>query len=143
MSDLQPGPRTQPVVHKNPDDENAYAVSEGQRLFNAFNCSGCHANGGGGMGPALMDERWIYGGSLVDIVASIRDGRPNGMPSFREKIPAEQIWQVAAYVRSLGVVAASAAAPARSDEMQTRAAENRTPAMSEASSAPAAVPPEQ
>src|SRR5207245_319214 len=34
---------------------NAYAVSEGKRLFAAYNCSGCHANGGGGMGPPLMD----------------------------------------------------------------------------------------
>lgn len=32
-------------------EENAFALSEGKRLFLAFNCVGCHANGGGGMGP--------------------------------------------------------------------------------------------
>src|SRR5690606_32575144 len=40
---------------------NAFALSEGKRLFDSFNCSGCHARGGGGIGPALMDARWIYG----------------------------------------------------------------------------------
>ena len=30
-------------------EESAYAVSEGKRLFNQYNCSGCHANGGGGI----------------------------------------------------------------------------------------------
>src|SRR5690242_11204252 len=41
--------------------ENAYAMSQGKQLFSAFNCNGCHANGGGAMGPALMDDVWIYG----------------------------------------------------------------------------------
>src|SRR4051812_11004281 len=43
-------------------DGNAWAVAEGGRLFDAFNCSGCHAHaGGGGMGPPLRDQTWIYG----------------------------------------------------------------------------------
>ena len=41
---------------------NAYAVAQGKRLFRWYNCSGCHATGGGGdWGPALMDDKWIYG----------------------------------------------------------------------------------
>ena len=31
----------------------AYDVSQGKRLFRWYNCSGCHSNGGGGMGPVL------------------------------------------------------------------------------------------
>src|SRR5256885_1788175 len=42
-------------------EENAYAIAEGKRLFSAFNCVGCHAHGGGGMGPPLLDDTWIYG----------------------------------------------------------------------------------
>ena len=34
-------------------EDNAYAAAEGKRLFDAFNCSGCHQHGGGGIGPAL------------------------------------------------------------------------------------------
>ena len=117
MSDLQPGPRTQPVVHKNPDDENAYAVSEGQRLFNAYNCSGCHANGGGGMGPPLIDDEWIYGSDPENIYATIVEGRPNGMPSFRGRIPDSQVWELVAYVRSLSGLTPSATRSSRTDHM--------------------------
>ena len=38
--------------------DNAEAVNTGKRLFGQYNCSGCHSNGGGGMGPALMDDEW-------------------------------------------------------------------------------------
>ena len=41
--------------------DNAYAMNEGKRLFNSYNYSGCHAHGRGAIGPALMDDRWIYG----------------------------------------------------------------------------------
>jgi cytochrome c oxidase cbb3-type subunit 3 len=104
---------------KNPYEENAWAVSEGQRFFDAYNCSGCHAHGGGGMGPALMDSVWIYGSDPAPVATSIRDGRPNGMPAFRNRIPEPQIWQLAAYVRSLsGLQPKPPVASARSDHMQ-------------------------
>ena len=35
---------------------NAYAIAQGQTLYTAMNCVGCHAHGGGGMGPALTDD---------------------------------------------------------------------------------------
>lgn len=109
-------------------ENNAYQMAQGKRLFEWFNCTGCHGHGGGGSGPALMDDKWIYGGQIANIVASIREGRPNGMPSFRGKIPEEQIWQIAAYVRSLGGNVAKDAAPGRDDDMQAHPAENRLPA---------------
>lgn len=96
---------------------NAMAISEGQRLFSWFNCSGCHAHGGGGMGPPLMDSEWRYGGSMEAIVATIDQGRPNGMPSFHDKLTEQQMWQLAAYVRSLSGNAPKDAVPSRADEM--------------------------
>ena len=30
-------------------EENAFAVSQGKRLFRWYNCNGCHSAGGGGM----------------------------------------------------------------------------------------------
>ena len=45
-----------------------------------MNCVGCHCHGGGGMGPALMDDQWRYGGRIDQIAATIAEGRPNGMP---------------------------------------------------------------
>ncbi|TIO55311.1 MAG: cytochrome C, partial [Mesorhizobium sp.] len=81
----------------------------------------------GGMGPALMDQKWIYGSSMESIHATIRDGRPNGMPSFRNKIPDDQIWELAAFVRSLSGNAPSSAAPQRNDDMMPHPSENRMP----------------
>src|SRR5947207_2857467 len=57
-------------------ETNAYGLSEGQRLFSSFNCVGCHAHGGGGIGPALMDDRWIHGSQPQAIFQGIVDGWP-------------------------------------------------------------------
>jgi cytochrome c oxidase cbb3-type subunit 3 len=108
-------------------EANAYHVGQGKTFFARFNCNGCHANGGGGMGPALMDEKWIYGGSIEAIVATIRDGRPNGMPSFRGRIADEQIWQIAAYVRSMSRAVRKDVAPGRNDAITPGLSENRRP----------------
>ncbi|HEY3809388.1 MAG TPA: c-type cytochrome [Steroidobacteraceae bacterium] len=89
--------------------DNPKAVQAGKLLFSAFNCSGCHSNGGGGMGPSLMDDEWIYGDRLEQIHQTIVQGRPNGMPAWGGKIPDQQIWQLAAYVRSLSLPATLAA----------------------------------
>jgi cytochrome c oxidase cbb3-type subunit 3 len=129
VSELQPGPQVPGVgdVDVQGYGSNAYAMSEGQQLYKWFNCVGCHANGGGGMGPALMDDKWIYGSDIENIVATIREGRPNGMPSFRGKIPEDQIWQIAAFVRSMSGGVPTPAAPSRDDALQAHPAENRQP----------------
>src|ERR1043165_6725686 len=43
---------------------NAFHIAQGQRLYGWMNCGGCHAHGGGGMGPPLMDDEWRYGGTM-------------------------------------------------------------------------------
>jgi cytochrome c oxidase cbb3-type subunit 3 len=107
---------------------NAYQLSQGKRLYEWFNCTGCHANGGGAAGPAFLDGWWRYGPDIVSIVVSIRDGRQHGMPSYRDKLTTEQIWQLAGYVQTIGLYGGETAAPSRNDEMQSRPAENRGPA---------------
>jgi cytochrome c oxidase cbb3-type subunit III len=99
--------------------ENAYHISQGKQLYTAFNCYGCHAWGGGDVGPPLMDEKWIYGGEIDQVYASIAQGRANGMPAFAGKIAPEQIWQLAAFVRSMGGYAPKAVRPARDDHLST------------------------
>lgn len=96
---------------------NAYHISQGQQLYEQFNCTGCHANGGGDIGPALMDEEWIYGGEMSQIVGTLIQGRPNGMPSFRNVLTAQQMWQIAAYVRSMSGNVPKDAASSRSDTL--------------------------
>jgi cytochrome c oxidase cbb3-type subunit 3 len=97
---------------------NAYGIAEGKRLYSAFNCNGCHATaGGGGIGPALRDDKWIYGYEPSQIYATIVQGRPNGMPSFAGKLPEQQIWQLVAYIDSLAAATPRDAAPGRSDDL--------------------------
>lgn len=89
--------------------DSAEAVETGKQLYNAMNCSGCHFNGGGGIGPPLMDDKWIYGGRLDQIYDTIYFGRANGMPAWGGKLQDQQIWQIAAYVRSMSLPATLAA----------------------------------
>ena len=82
--------RRQAPVTKNAEaqkfDGNPEQIAAGRQLFMAYNCVGCHFNGGGGIGPPLMDSKWIYGSSMENIASTIREGRPNGMPSFRAMV---------------------------------------------------------
>ena len=92
--------RAQPA--KNPYAGDASAIADGRRYFVAMNCYGCHGGrAGGGMGPSLRDEVWIYGGNDGDIFDSIAQGRANGMPAWGTMLPADMIWRITAYVRSL------------------------------------------
>ena len=100
-------------------DNNAPAISQGQQLYMAMNCVGCHFHGGGGMGPPLMDDQWRYGGRLDQIAASIAEGRPNGMPAWRDKLTDDQIWKLAAYVRSMSGQPSKDAVSSRAEEMST------------------------
>jgi cytochrome c oxidase cbb3-type subunit 3 len=124
--ELQAGPPVRHTAGTGPYSENAYAVSQGKTLYNQFNCSGCHFQGGGGIGPPLMDDEWIYGSNPENIFETIAEGRPNGMPSFGGKIVPDQIWQIVAYVRSMSGLLRKDVAPGRSDDMQVRSQEQST-----------------
>jgi len=117
-------------------EDSAYAISEGKTLYSAFNCNGCHARGGGGMGVPLMDNDWIYGHRPEQIFSTIVEGRPNGMPSFGGKIPAYQVWQLVAYVRSLSGLTSSDAAPNREDHLYTGPPETSAPSPHPSQSGP-------
>lgn len=105
-------------------EKNAYALAAGKRLWTWYNCNGCHANGGGAVGPALSDGQWLYGGDESAIYQSIAYGRPNGMPAFRARLPEDQLWQLTAYVRSMAGLAPQDAAPNRNDDFLTRTPES-------------------
>jgi cytochrome c oxidase cbb3-type subunit 3 len=118
------------VAAGEPYKSNAYDLSQGKQLYGEFNCNGCHAEGGGASGPAFLNGWWRYGPQLVSIFVSIRDGRPRGMPAFESRLTTGQIWQLAGYVQSIGAYSAKTSAPSRNDAMQSRPAENRSPAKS-------------
>lgn len=124
---LQPGPTFVSDTAEGFYDDNAYGTTEGQILFDQMNCSGCHSNGGGGMGPALMDDEWLYGSLPRQIFASIAEGRANGMPSWKYRLTNKQIWQLVAYVRSLSSLTPKGARSGRSEHMMVKPAPMQTP----------------
>lgn len=92
----------QTQIH-NPYDGDTGGIEEGRFLYVRMNCAYCHGfSGTGGMGPDLTDKQWRYGGSDVDIFSSIYRGRAKGMPAWGAVLPERQIWELVAYVRSLG-----------------------------------------
>lgn len=99
--ELQPGLPEPHKIIPNPYGHNAKAVTEGKRLYHWYNCSGCHFEGGGGIGPPLMDDDWIYGSEPQNIYNTIMEGRPEGMPAYRGRISQEHAWQIVAYVQTL------------------------------------------
>jgi cytochrome c oxidase cbb3-type subunit 3 len=111
-----------------PYETTAFDLSQGKRLYSWFGCSACHGVGTGSKGPSFVDGWWLYGPSMVSIVASIRDGRPHGMPAFRNRMTSDEFWQLAGYIKALGAYKPGLGAPGRNDEKTIRPAENRAPA---------------
>lgn len=61
-----------------------YAMAAGAAIF-GDNCSTCHGSGGQGSPgyPALVDDDWLWGGTLADIQQTIRYGVRSGDPQAR------------------------------------------------------------
>jgi cytochrome c oxidase cbb3-type subunit 3 len=54
------------------------------------------------MGPSLRDPVWLYGNRDDQIFDTIAHGRSRGMPAWGTKIPEVQIWELVAYIKSMG-----------------------------------------
>lgn len=64
----------------NPYTGNAEAIQEGRALYLQTGCSACHgAGGGGGMGPALLDDEWKFGSDDLTLLKLIK-GRSHSKP---------------------------------------------------------------
>jgi cytochrome c oxidase cbb3-type subunit 3 len=101
VSKLTPGAVEIGAKIKHPPLDQA-AAERGMSDFASFNCVGCHmGNGGGGMGPALSNRAFIYGGKPENIFLSIYQGRPNGMPAWGTILPDDTIWDLVAYIKNL------------------------------------------
>jgi len=85
----------------NPFGGDPSAAQQGEVLFGAMNCDGCHGGGGVGfVGPSLIDGRWRYGGEDGALFHSIFYGRPHGMPAYGGLLSDTTVWQLVSYVRS-------------------------------------------
>jgi cytochrome c oxidase cbb3-type subunit 3 len=92
----------------NPDystEENLERIEVGREVF-ASTCAACHgdnAEGNRDVGaPNLTDARWVYGGELQTIIASVHGGRQGHMPTWDERMTDAEIRTLSLYVHDLG-----------------------------------------
>ena len=90
---------------------NSAAAQLGKPKF--LVCAACHGPEGKGNpalgAPNLTDKIWLHGWGEAAIVSMINNGKTNIMPAFGERLSAEQIHVLAAYVWSLSQSSAVAA----------------------------------
>lgn len=94
------------------DDElSNYATSAGSAVFKTW-CAQCHGSGAAGAKgyPNLLDNEWLWGGTMEDIHYSVKhgirneedpDARYSEMPAFGDILEDDEIDQVVNYVMSL------------------------------------------
>lgn len=98
-----------------PQDDalNRFAVQAGAAVFRT-NCSQCHGSGAAGVQaggyPNLLDDDWLWGGTIEDIHTTVShgirnesdpDARFSQMPAFGEMLTPEEITQAANHVRAI------------------------------------------
>jgi cytochrome c oxidase cbb3-type subunit III len=114
-----------PLDQVSANPELSQFAQESGRVAFAQNCSTCHGAGGQGAKgyPSLVDDVWLWDGSLAGIRLTLQNGirtdhpdtRYSQMPSFgREKLlEPTQIADVTQYVMTLSSIPADRAAAAR------------------------------
>ncbi|MBB3169352.1 cytochrome-c oxidase, cbb3-type subunit III [Simiduia aestuariiviva] len=94
------------VLSLSGQEHDAAMAKAGAQVF-AANCASCHQADGTGNyafgAPNLTDNIWLYDGSRKGIRHSIREGRANEMPAQKDKLRADKIHLLAAYVYSLSL----------------------------------------
>jgi cytochrome c oxidase cbb3-type subunit III len=100
------------ALNDNPDLAG-FAVNQGAAVFRAH-CSQCHGSGAAGVQaagyPSLLDDDWLWGGSLEEIAYTIRHGIRNEqdldahwsqMPAYGDLLSTEEIDQVVHHVLAI------------------------------------------
>jgi cytochrome c oxidase cbb3-type subunit 3 len=78
-------------------------IAEGKALFISKTCSSCHGENaqGAAVGPNLIDDYWLHGGTVQDIFKTIKYGKPDkGMPAWKESISGKQTMQIISFIKS-------------------------------------------
>jgi mono/diheme cytochrome c family protein len=97
-----------PANPVNPSADSQAAAKAGKATYLRL-CQYCHGADGKALenidfeATNLTDPtRYRHGTDAVSIFASIKNGAGHDMPAFRDKASDEQIWQIVAFIRSIG-----------------------------------------
>ena len=96
-----------PDTVTNPMAGNQEAIAAGKTLY-AQTCANCHGDDArGNRGPSLVSGSFSHGGTDADLFHTVRNGvAGTQMPAFAA-LPADTIWKIIAYLRSLSGVGES------------------------------------
>jgi cytochrome c oxidase cbb3-type subunit 3 len=108
-------------------DLNRYAVARGGAVFRA-QCSQCHGSGAAGAKgyPNLLDNDWLWGGTITEIAHTIDhgirnetdgDARWSQMPAFGEILEEDEIAATVEYIVTLSGREGDAALAAQGSEI--------------------------
>jgi mono/diheme cytochrome c family protein len=103
---------------KSPYADFERVAAEGRQKYLSAGCNGCHGMGGGGMGPPLTNQVWVYGkddDTLFRLIALgsdelqkqgySRKGSENvvgPMPPFGQIVKSDDdLWKIIAFIRSV------------------------------------------
>lgn len=97
-----------PDVQKNPFAQDPAAIAAGKTLYEQT-CQSCHGGEArGDRGPALASGNFRHGGEDSDLFRTIQAGVPGSqMPAF-SLLPADNVWRIITYLRSLNTNNAAA-----------------------------------
>jgi cytochrome c oxidase cbb3-type subunit 3 len=113
------------VLSLSSSPHDSLRASLGKPLFVA--CAACHGSDGKGNqalgAPNLTDHIWLHGWGEEAVVRMITQGKVNAMPAQKDKLSAEQIRVLAAYVWGLshtnGFALQPTSLPVRSKQAET------------------------
>jgi cytochrome c oxidase cbb3-type subunit 3 len=84
-----------------PEAKKLEYLAAGKKEF-AERCAACHgASAKGGIGPDLTGAKYKYGKTEKAIGQSIAEGRPGGMPAFKNDLSHEKLQGLVVYLMSL------------------------------------------
>jgi mono/diheme cytochrome c family protein len=140
---------------KSPISDPKGAAEQGHKIFMSAGCNGCHGGtGGGGMGPPLTNEIWVYGSdddTLFRLIALGSDGlKAQGfnrkgsenvvgpMPPHGKIVKSsEDLWKIIAWIRSINPSSGKTAAGGGGGGGASPATGGAAPGGAAAQSAPA------
>jgi cytochrome c oxidase cbb3-type subunit III len=97
----QPQGGEAPATGAHPEGKTENYIAMGKKVF-AERCVSCHgADAKGGIGPDLTRKEYKYGKTEQALTATIAEGRPGGMPAFKNDLSHEKIEGLVKYLLSL------------------------------------------
>lgn len=89
------------AVPTHEEDRTRHLAEEGKEVY-AERCASCHGpDGKGGIGPDLTQKSYKYGRTAPEVTKTVVEGRPGGMPGFKNDLSQEKLEGVVQYVLSL------------------------------------------